>query len=82
MSARREFQCTGASKGLLRLRARVTAISSRIVERALQSRVSLDLKVTADREALENTVGAMCRADAWVAAKRATSTFADCATIV
>ena len=77
MSVRREFQSTGASKGLLRLRARVTTISSRIVERALQLRGSPDLKLTADREALENTVGATCRADAWVAVKRATSTFAD-----
>ncbi len=77
MSARREFQSTGVSKELLRLRARVTTISSRIVERALQSRGSPDFKLTADQEALENTVGATCRADALVAAKRATTTFVD-----
>lgn len=77
LSERRAFQGMGVPKETLRVRAHATAASARIVTQALRARGAPDFQLILDTDALERTVGAECRAEALLAARRAISTFAD-----
>lgn len=77
LSARRAFQGIGVPKETVRGRARGTAAAASVVERALRARGAKEFTLALDTDAIERTVGAECRGEALLAARRAIGTFAD-----
>lgn len=76
-SVRKLYQTTGVPREALRVRALATTASANVLEHALRVRGAKDFKLGLDVEALERTVGAECRAEAVLAARKAIATFAD-----